>query len=336
MKKAAKALLLALPLLTLEAPAASADANADLLRAFKDAKKWDDVLGQLKGVLPTNVQEEFKLAVKDQPFPTIRVTKEGLMLLQSDGSKMTLKFGKDGKAYVNGKEWRLKPLATVEAEVKRLGESAAAEGGKRASVFSFLMPTAVAGPAFSAGAAAVAAATSSRWRAEACKGEELADELEHDCPQMAVGMLPVVKVADKKPAPKVFKPISMKCASQNGGTFEIQSKSADNSISRVRIKFEKGVASAVQVSSWEADVGRFMDTLNTVLPAKDEDDEFMSKRVLERNKSTYDGVCNGPKEELKRFQASLSSNRKELASLDVPGSSGSDGDGQMRPPTEMR
>lgn len=337
MKKAAKALLFTLPLLALDA---RADANADLLRAFKNAKQWDDVLAQLKGVLPTNVQEEFKLAVKDQPFPTIRVSKEGLLLIQSDGSKMALKFGKDGTAYVNGKEWRLKPLATVDAEVKRLGEQAAGETkSKRASVFSLLMPSAVAGPAFSAGAAAVASATSARWRAEACKGEELTDGLDHDCPQMAVGMLPIVKVAESKPAPKndeakLFKPVSLKCPADNRGVYEIQAKNKEERVTRVRITFANGNPTSIVTAAYNKQVGKFVEYENYKLPLKDEDDQYMAEVILKQNKSVYEGVCNAAPDVKRRYMASLDSNRKELAML-VPSDS-NDGSGEMRPAHEIR
>ncbi|RYG56179.1 hypothetical protein EON80_29670, partial [bacterium] len=90
---------------------------------------WDEVYASMKGTLPNLIIDELKAATKNTAFPQIRVYKGELAISGANGGRVSLAFGKNGTAILNGKALELQPLATVEAEVKRIE---ALPDGKRA------------------------------------------------------------------------------------------------------------------------------------------------------------------------------------------------------------
>jgi hypothetical protein len=302
---------LALALISISALAAPKVSEHE--RALQKASKWSDMTAQLKGRLPSNVVKEFADYAKDIEFPFSRRIKNKLVLTQGDGTKVTIEYKKDGAISLNGKDWKLKPLATVEEEVTRLALFLNGEKKTESSLFG-LMPAAQAGGVGALGAAAAAFAGANAWKAESCGEEELQGDLVNDCPLMAVKMRPILVKVRRIEDPELYLPVSLKCPADNRGTLELISKNIEGKADRIRISVNKKLKPVVVTAAVADKGGQFEDYISVDLSStKDESEIEFGRTVYRRNESLLREVCNGPKRNKERYYASLASNRTDLS-----------------------
>jgi hypothetical protein len=297
---------------SVEDPAAVA---AQMNRVMK-AKRWSDITDQLKGVMPGNVVKEFGEFAASLPYPSRKKTKNGLELTSTDGDVAVIAFGRDGTMTVNGMPWRLRPLATTAEEVARLAAFIDGEAPAGASLFDRIMPAARAAGGLSAGASGVAAAAlagGNAWKSDACDEVELSDELNEDCPPMAVGMQSlIVQVKGGKKDPEEFLPVNLKCPAENGGVLELISKNRMGHSQRVRWAYAEDSITKISVDTADAGV-QFKKFVNLDL-SKDTPEGYQGfLEAMEAQAQALKGsVCSGSKKEKTRYFASLEANRSQL------------------------
>lgn len=282
-------------------------------RALQKASKWSDVTAQLKGRLPSNVVKEFADFAKGEEFPSTRRIKNKLVITESDGTKVTIEYKKDGAISLNGKDWKLKPLATVEEEVSRLALFIAGEKKASAGFFG-LLPAAQAGGAAMGGAAIAAFAGANAWKAESCGEKELSGDLVNDCPLMAVKMQPILVKAEAGPTKNGMYPIQLKCPAENSGRLELVHKSKDGDSRRTRVLFKKNTPAELQI-----EVAPAGGSFEEIYPSGNELSESQKAKVWEKAvesiSSIYSEVCSGPQENKKRFLAKLKANEADLRKI---------------------
>jgi hypothetical protein len=293
-------------------PALAAPQVSEHERALQKASKWADVTAQLKGRLPSNVVKEFSEFAAGVEFPSSRRIKNKLVLTQNDGTKVTIEYKKDGAISLNGKDWKLKPLATVEEEVTRLALFLNGEKKAESSLFG-LVPAAQAGGAGSLGAAAAAFAGANAWKAESCGEEEIQGDLVNDCPLMAVKMRPILVKAKAVTDPEKLMPVNLKCPADNRGVLELVSKNLNGQSERIKVKYDgkKPVAVTVDMAERSAAFEEFfsVDIFNST-----EDYEIESaKAMFKVTNPLLEGVCLGTKKAKKRYFAALEANRSDLS-----------------------
>lgn len=276
------------------------------------AKSWSDVAAQLKGVLPTNVVKEFEAFAKTTPFPVVRHQRNGLTISDVNGKRAVLKFQADGKFLINGQEWKIRPLATVPEEVNRLALLLSGEG--QASGFSLIPSANAIGPLAGVnGIAAAAYAAGDAWKADACGGRELSEELNQDCPLMAVGMQPMkVRMNKAVEDPDLFLPVGLKCPAENQGTLELISKNILGQAERLRVEYVKDKPVMVAIYAAEKN-SKFEEAIKIDLrKTRNANEVEIGKKVAETTDPLLKDVCFGPKAARARYYASLDANRLEL------------------------
>lgn len=297
--------------LSLASFSASASVTKDPVKAITAATSWSEVIAQVEGRFPKLIADELRAATKDLPFPTIRSYRGQLVVTDAAGGRMTLAFGKDGTALLNGKPLHIRPLATVDAEVKRL----AAGGEKSVSLLQYLIPDAQAAGLIGSGMAALAFSGSNAWKADACAEEDLSDELTQTCPLMGVGMVQLASAREAtERSKKPYKPISLKCPNVNGGTLEIIKKNEDGLTVRNTYKYKDGQVTFMLIEA--AEPGKKFEVLKKIDVMQPADDEARGMVTSGLNAITpvNEKVCNGSSENQSRFSAMLDSNRKLLMS----------------------
>jgi len=297
-----------------EDPAAVA---AQMNRVMK-AKRWSDITDQLKGVMPGNVVKEFGDFAASLPYPARKKLKNGLELTSSEGDVAVIAFGRDGTMTVNGMPWRLRPLATTAEEVARLAAFIDGEAPAGASLFDRIMPAARAAGGVSAGASGVAAAAlagGNSWKSDACDEVELSDELNEDCPPMAVGMQSmIVQVKGGKKDPEEFLPVNLKCPKGQPGVLELVSKNSIGQSERMRVTYDGDKPS--EIALFLADKGAsFQEIIKIdVRKTKDDGELAVAEAVSARGKTILNSVCNGSKSSKQKYFASLEANRSSFRS----------------------
>lgn len=291
-------------------------------RALQKASKWSDLTAQLKGRLPSNVVKEFADFAKDEEFPSTRRIKNKLVITESDGTKVVIEYKKNGAITLNGKEWKLRPLATVEEEVSRLalfinGETKASSG------FFGLVPAAQAGGAAVGGSAVAAFAGANAWKAESCGEEELSGDLVNDCPLMAVPMQPILVNTRKVEDAELFLPVSLKCPAENGGTLELISKNISGHAERVRLVYKNDKPIRVSLAAAEKS-GSFEEVANINMDKISDDEKVFAKFSIDKGQPLLNSVCLGSKKEKSRYFSSLKANRESLMASAPQDSDGDD------------
>ena len=158
---------------------------AEYEKRMVSASDWSKITDSLRGTIPGNVIDEFSGVAKNLPFPTVTKTRKGLVVKNADGRGALLAFRPNGEVTVNGKVWRTKPLTPVLDEIQRLANFIDGEAAET-SLFDRILPSAKAGPAGSLGVAAAVYSNADLWKGDACDERELSEELNRDCPLMAV------------------------------------------------------------------------------------------------------------------------------------------------------
>lgn len=279
-------------------------------RALQKASKWSDLTAQLKGRLPSNVVKEFADFAKDEEFPSARRIRNKLVITESDGTKVVIEYKKNGTIALNGKEWKLRPLATVEEEVSRLalfinGETKASSG------FFGLVPAAQAGGAAVGGSAVAAFAGANAWKAESCGEEALSGDLVNDCPLMGVGMQPILASAKIDDTEKLM-PVQLKCPAENSGIFELISKNKIGQVERIRVQYTSDKPRKISVEAAEK-AATFEEYFSVDLTSSKEADQIdFGNSVIQRISPVAKEVCNGSKKQKSRYLAALKANREDL------------------------
>jgi hypothetical protein len=165
--------------------AESAIEGQALAKTFAHATQWKDLWKEIHGWLPESVVKEFETAAAGEEVPDIRYDKGRLLVADGGGTHIRVTFGRAGTIFLNGKEWKLKPLASVKGEVQRLGGEKPSPG--EAGFLDLLLPNAYASTA-SPATALVLAEAAARWKAVACRGDNLSPELTRECVLMAVAI----------------------------------------------------------------------------------------------------------------------------------------------------
>ena len=306
-----QALISSLALTSLTAAAAANP--TDPVKAITSATSWDEVIKQVDARFPKLITDELRAATKDVAFPMIRSYRGQLVVTDSSGARMTLAFGKDGTATVNGKQLSIRPLATVGAEVKRISSGEL----KGAALIDYLIPDARAAGLIGAGMASLAFSGANAWKADACAEEELSDELTQSCPLMGVGMVHLASAGDAiDKSNKPYKTIGLKCPKDNGGVLEHIRKNEDGISTRMRFKFRGDKVANITYEA--AERGKSFETLDTFDMENPKSDKSLKvgNRAIELVNPFIEKICNGPKESKERFFAITESNRKQLAVYD--------------------
>jgi hypothetical protein len=302
---------LAVSLSFLSAPAFAAPA-ADPIKAISTATSWNEVIAQLETRFPKLIVDELRAAVKDEAFPTIRTYKGQLVVTGANGGRITLAFGKDGTALLNGKPLKIRPLATVGDEVKRLSDGE----GKSASLMQYLIPDANAGGMIGSGMASLAFASSNAWKADACAEEKLTDELQQTCPLMGVGMVQLVADSDEGKPKDPYKPVGFQCPDVNGGVLELTRKAQSGALIRVKVTYNGDKATRVVMEV--ATPGSNFSVMKDGNPEKVTDPE--DKRILNigyiNTHPVKETICDSPDPAIRRrYAAVLESNRQAMRNV---------------------
>jgi hypothetical protein len=297
---------------------AKAPPEAEAMLRFAKFKSWDDVTADLEAKFPATIVKEFKGVVSDLPFPTIRVEKKNLVLVDSvSGRQWKFALGKDGTATLNGEKLRIRLLETVDAEVLRLvsENQSAVKAGARTSMLLRIFPEAIAAPAGGASTAAAAYAGAQVHKANACAGGAKTKELQQDCGVMGAPrpLTPGEIEAIKKRFPML--PIGIKCPSENNGVMEVIKKNGQGVLGRWRTVFDDILPTRMTMEG--ADRGGRFELLADRDPSKIPDGPLKDK-VLAVNLETYylfDQVCApGKAKALKRYrEVVLEGNKKVVA-----------------------
>ncbi|MGE3260937.1 MAG: hypothetical protein AB7K68_04070 [Bacteriovoracia bacterium] len=191
--------------------------------------------------------KELTALTQDADFPKMRAQRGRLLISNENGEHLTVVFfQKDGAVTFNGKEWKIQPLATPEAEVKRITEILTS----RNALFDFVVPSAFAGGmSMTKGVAAAAYASAAAWKGLNCAMPQLSDEALRTCPLMAVGMQGLTPLDPKAPinSDTVY-PIKLKCPADNNGILELTLKRRDGSADKLEIDYSNGNTNSVSLS----------------------------------------------------------------------------------------
>jgi hypothetical protein len=317
--------------LFLSVPAMAAENDGKLHEAkLIAAQKWDDVTENLKVWLPGSVVKEFKTSVDSKPFPSVRKLKYGLQVTQNNGMRVTIQFKSNGRVSFNGKDWRFKPLESIDNQVEQLalflsGDQKRAGMELISSAYSASAAEKDRAGAF--GLAALAFASANAWKADACDEDGLTDELVEDCTLMAVamrmdidgwkkqargyGLFGEIRRATVETGKDVagFYPIGLKCPKENGGKLQFVVKDQAGTTIKYLADFKRD--DLVHLKSYVADLGKSFEPYLD-FPRTDEKKSQRYKKLLGSLESLNNEVCNGNASEKKKFLAALESNAEML------------------------
>jgi hypothetical protein len=296
------------------------------------AQKWADIAEGFKGVIPGSVIKEFSQSVEGKPFPSVRKLKYGIQLTQNNGMRVTIQFKSNGKISFNGKDWRFKPLESIDNQVEQL---ALFLGGDQRKAGMDLISSAYASEGANKGAfglAAMAFAAANSWKADACDEASLTDELIEDCTLMAVAMQSDLETWGKQtrgmfgeirraavnagPSKNGFYPVSLKCPKENNGVLELVSKTQDGEANKYWLKF-KG-SNPVLFLGYVAEPGtNFTERVRLDLTTPDEKKKIKERTgVVKKGFELIEEVCEGHPSSRKKYLAALQSNSELLRTFD--------------------
>lgn len=287
-------------------------APADPMKSLSSAGNWNEAIKQVEARFPKLIADELRVATKDLAYPTIRTFKGELVITDSSGARITLAFKKDGVALLNGKPLMIKPLATADSEVKRIGSAE----DKKVSLADYLLPDAFAGAGIGAGLAAIAFIGADNWKADACAEDELTTkELTDTCPIMGVGMILKTATTTSFPSDKMkkpFKSIGVKCPAENSGILEHLRKSEEGFVAKIRFKVVDG--RFVKAITEVAEPGKGF-VVEEALDLETLKNLSLRKKLIDQVTPIMENYCNNP-ENRKRLSAIMESNRKQLARIE--------------------
>lgn len=293
--------------------AASADAQ---VKAMVRATKWDELLGQLDGLLPSNVVKEYKTLAKDLPYPEMRAMKGGRLMIRYNSHKIIVTFIEDGGVLLNGQPWELKPLSTTQDEVNRIAMFLD-EGLKQDALVSWnLLPIAIAADTVAPVVVATATqAGAQKALAQKCGTAGNDPKIAGKCAQMAVATPPVVERVNREMPEKLW-PVSLKCPADNQSTLDLISKNSSGAMQRIRVVY-KG-KSAVRVMLAGNDPGKsYQDIYDINLITDTPEWKEYGQRIVAKGEKFNVGICSASPEERRRNISAMEANKADLAKIEV-------------------
>jgi hypothetical protein len=276
-------------------------------KTISNASSWKQLLASFKPDLNPLVAKELAVITQDLPFPTFRVRKGSLMISNENGEHMTLMFfKKNGAVTLNGKEWTIRPLATPEAEVQRLVEMLNAKAD--VSLMELVIPSAHAGGLnLSTSVAAATYASATAWKGQACKQEDISQELIASCSLMAV-LMPVPGNSSSDIGPTTYLSTQLKCPAENGGVLELISKNQKGTTAKIQVSFASGKPPFVFLALAPKD-SAFKQILS-VNPESNLSDEERVKadKIKHQGDTLMKSVCQGSKSERTNFYQEVEEN----------------------------
>lgn len=314
-------------------PAWSApEGAAEFMKKSVAAQKWDQLLTAYRGSLTPLVFKELTALVEGLPYPTIRTRRGSLWISNENGEHMTVVLlQKDGEVLLNGKAWKLDPLATPAVEVKRIADLLG--GGARASVMDLVVPSAHAGGGLgmTMGVAAAAYASSATWKAEACARKDIPDSMVGTCTLMGVSMSEKKPIDSKATDPKKLLPIKLVCPQQQKDPLILISKNQEGDSEKIVVEFDGD--SVVQTSYEVAPKGyAFTQIFKYSFRGKsDEKIRPYAEKLVEQGNELRKNVCikdpENKEKKWERYNLVLSANAKSLqvssAEIETPNTRGS-------------
>jgi hypothetical protein len=311
--------------------AVAAESNVKLHESkLAAAQKWADVAEGFKGVIPGSVIKEFSQSVDGKPFPNARRLKYGIQLTQNNGMRVTVQFKSNGKISFNGKDWRFKPLESIDNQVNQL---ALFLSGDQRKAGMDLISSAYASNGADKGAfglAALAFAAANSWKADACDEASLTDELIEDCTLMAVAMRSDIE-GWKKQARGVdlfgeirraginagkdsvgFFPVSLKCPKDGNGFLELIKKREGKDTVKYFLKFKNGTPVSIKIDGSEGG-SKFKNLLDIeVNKIKSDEDGAAFEKYIKQGMYIKKEVCEGSTYIRGKYFDALDSNADQL------------------------
>lgn len=319
--------------LFLSLPAFAAEPNNKLHESkLLAAEKWDDVSENLKAWLPGSVVKEFKTSVEGKPYPSVRKLKYGIQVTQNNGMRVTIQFKSNGRISFNGKDWRFKPLESIDNQVEQL--ALFLSGDQKRAGFEMIPSAYSAGNsgadkgAF--GLAALAFASANAWKADACDEAGLTDELVEDCTLMAVAMRWDIE-GWKKQARGYglygeirratvetgkdnggFYPVGLKCPTSKDGRLESISKDENGNAMKYFLELKAGKPNYVgyQISQNGANFKPYKGL--RISDLKNSEEKELFEYWTKKGRVLISEVCNGSKSEREKYFVAIRSNADKL------------------------
>lgn len=291
--------------------------------------KWDQLLTGFRDSLNPLVLKELTALTQDADFPKMRVQTGRLLISNENGEYLTVVFfQKDGAVTFNGKEWKIQPLATPEAEVKRITEILTT----RSALLDFVVPSAFAGGmSMTKGVAAAAYASAAAWKGLNCAMPQLSDEALRTCPLMAVGMQSLTPMNPNIPITQDTRfPTNLKCPAENNGKLELILRKINGKATRLEVSYKADIPTSITIFEKDS-ASPFVERIR-VTPEEPVSSEHQSaiRWAKLQSEVLVEEVCKS-EESRKRFKDLATANSVQLNKT----SSNEDGSGTNRSSTGL-